>query len=318
MYQRVLLFMAMLAGGCLQAQVINSTYTYRDIAASGYVRYNYENDFFTATDELYTQGIQLEYAAPALQKLPTSKLLISPKNYTRQYKIALQHNAYTPQSIQDPSIRRGDHPYAAAFMLQFANTATGALHKLRISTILSAGVMGHIAGGDWMQKTIHRNLHNAMPQGWQYQIANDVVLNYNLQIEKQLLYINNIVLINGTASADAGTLLTQLSAGANIALGLFNNPYALTNGTLKYAVKLYTHPQLHAVGYNATMQGGFFGNSPYILAPGQIQRFVYDNRYGVVLQLNKLYVEYYYQNQSQTYTMGKAHSWGGFVIGLAF
>jgi lipid A 3-O-deacylase len=318
MYRRVLFFMAMLVCGSLHAQVINTTYTYRDMAAYRYVRYNYENDFFTATDALYTQGIHLEYAAPALQRLPTSRLLISPKNYAPQYKIALQHNAYTPQSIQDPSIRRGDRPYAAAFMLQFANTATSARHKLRISTILSAGVLGHIAGGDWMQETIHRNLHNVMPQGWQYQIANDVVLNYRLQIEKQLLYLNNILLINGTASADAGTLLTQLSVGANIALGLFNSPYTNADGRLKYTVKLYTHPQAHAVGYNATMQGGFFGSSPYTIQPKQIERLVVDNRYGLVLQLGNLYLEYYYQNISREFTTGKAHAWGGLMIGWGF
>lgn len=198
----------------------------------------------------------------------------------QQYKIALQHNAYTPQSIQDPSIRRGDHPYAAAFMLQFANTATSARHKLRISTILSAGVMSHIAGGDWMQKAIHGNLHNVMPQGWQYQIANDVALNYRLQMEKQLLYLNNTLLINGTASADAGTLLTRLSVGANIATGLFNNTN--TNGRFRHTIKLYAHPQLHAVGYDATMQGGFLGDSQYTLAANQIQRFVYGNRYALL------------------------------------
>lgn len=300
------------------AQTINTTNTYRDMPTNRYVCYNYENDFFKATDELYTQGINLEYAAPSLQKLPTSRVLLLPKNYVPHYKIALQHNAYTPQSIQDPNLRRGDQPYAAALLLQFSNTATHPNRTLRVSTTLSAGVLGYIAGGEWMQNTIHRNLKNVMPQGWKYQIANDIALNYRLQVEKQLLYINTILLINGTASTDVGTLLNRASAGTNIALGLFNNPYHPTDGTLKYTVRLYAHPQVHAIAYDATLQGGFIGNSTYTLTPKQIERIVFDNRYGIVLQLNKLYLEYYYQNTSRTFTTGKAHTWGGLMIGLWF
>lgn len=318
MHKIAVLFILVFFMADVYGQQINTSYTYRDMHAHRYVRYLYENDFFRATDKFYTQGINLEYAAPGLKKLPTSRVLINPKNYTSQYKIALQHNGYTPQSIQDPNLRRGDRPYAAAFMLQFANTATSYQHHLRISTMLSVGVLGRIAGGEWMQKTIHRNLDNVMPQGWHYQIANDAVINYRLQLEKQLLSIENILLLNATTSIDAGTLLNKFSVGGNILLGLFNMPYKNADGILIHTIRLYAHPQLHVVGYDATMQGGVLAKSPYTLSPNQIDRFVFDNRYGIAVQLGRVYLEYYYQNISREFKTGKAHSWGGIVVGVGF
>jgi hypothetical protein len=300
----------------LQAQVINTTYTYRDINGNRYIRYLYENDFFTATDELYTQGINLEYTSPKQKNFLTSRLLVSPSNYSSTYKIGLQHNAYTPQSIQDPSIRLNDRPYAAALILQFSNTALHATKKIRISSSLSMGVLGYIAGGEWMQKTIHRNLDNVAPQGWQYQIANDIAINYRLQIENKIISIGDILLLNTTTGIDVGTLLNRISAGGNLVLGFFNSPYKDKDGT--YSISIFAHPQVHAIGYDATLQGGVFTKSPHTFTSSEIERLVYSNRYGINIQIHKLYLEYFYQNRSKNFKQGKAHKWGGLAIGLVF
>lgn len=316
MHKRLLPILFIFITLATQAQKINTAYTYRDLTQTRYIRYTYENDFFTATDELYTQGINLEYASPAQKNFITSRLLIAPKNYRTHYKLGIQHNAYTPQSIQDPSIRRTDQPYAAALLLQFTNTATHPTRKLHIASTLTAGVTGKIAGGEWMQKTIHRNLNNVMPRGWDYQIANDIALNYRIQIENNLLSLSNIFTLNTTASADVGTLLTQLSAGGNITLGLFNNPFHNTDGTQNTSIRLYMHPQIHAIGYDATLQGGLLSKSPHTFTPSQIERIVYTHRYGIALQIHKIYLEYYYQYQTKNFTTGTPHNWGGITIGV--
>ncbi len=317
MYKFFILFFILIVSSS-HAQVINTAYTYRDINGSRHFRYQYENDFFTATDELYTQGINLEYTSPKQKNFLTGRLLISPSNYSSTYEVGLQHNGYTPQSIQDPNIRLNDRPYAAAFMLQFSNTALHSTKKIRISSSISAGVLGHIAGGEWMQKTIHRNLDNVAPQGWQHQIANDIVLNYRLQIENSIISIGNYLLLNTTAGIDAGTLLNRISAGGNLSLGIFHSPYQNKESSYSVNIRVYVHPQIHAIGYDATLQGGLFSQSPHTFTSNEIERFVFDNRYGINLQIHKLYLEYYYQTRSKNFKQGKAHSWGGLAIGLVF
>lgn len=299
-----------------QTQTINNTFSYRDINGERNLRYLYENDFFAATDELYTQGINLQYTSTSLSKFFISRLLVKPKDYTSNYTIGLQHNGYTPQSIQDPNIRLEDRPYAAAFMLQFSNTAIHPSKKIRISSILSAGVLGYIAGGEWMQKTIHRNLDNVAPRGWQYQIANDVALNYRLQVENNIISVGNYFSLNTTAGVDVGTLLNQASAGINFSVGIFNSQYQETDGNTNFSVRLYSHPQINAVGYDATLQGGVLGDSPHTFTDNEIERIIYSNRFGINLQVKRLYLEYFYQTRTKNFKQGKTHSWGGIAVGV--
>lgn len=299
------------------AQMINNAVTYRNIQQPSYVRHHYDNDFFTATDKYYTQGINMEVVTPGFSKLPSRFVLLHPANSRVQYGLALQHNAYTPTSITDTRIRYGDRPYAAALMLQPFTISTNEARRQRITTLLSLGVTGQIAGGQWMQETIHRNLENVMPEGWQYQIANDAVVNYRLFYEKSLLRINNILEVNGTAVADAGTLHTRAGVGANVILGYFQSAYSSTRKR-RFAAYVYTHGQVNAIGYDATLQGGLFNRSVYTLDASAIRRFTAENRLGVVVRYGGLYLEYFQGQLTREFTTGGKHSWGGVLLGFGF
>ena len=54
----------------LLAQKIENTASFRDIKASNYFRFNYDNDYFTGTDQNYTQGYNFELVAPIFKKNP--------------------------------------------------------------------------------------------------------------------------------------------------------------------------------------------------------------------------------------------------------
>lgn len=299
-------------------QVINNAVSYRSIKYDSYVRHDYENDFFTATDKYYTQGINMEVVTPAFSKLPTHFILLHPKNNTVQYGLALQHNAYTPTSISDTRIRYGDRPYASAAMLQSFTISTDETRQQRITTMLSIGIMGQIAGGQWMQETIHRNLDNVMPQGWQYQVNNDVVLNYRFYYEKSLLYINNILEVNATGLADAGSLLSRAGIGANIMLGYFESPYNRKRKR-RFAAYLYAHAQGYIVGYDAMLQGGLFnGSSVYTVPSKNIERFTADNKLGFVIRYGGIYLEYFQAQLTREFSTGSDHKWGGIMIGFGF
>lgn len=299
------------------AQIINNAVSYRSIQQPNYIRLTYDNDFFTATDKYYTQGINMEVVSPNLSKLPTKHILFHPDNATVQYGLGLQHYGFTPTDIQDASIRYGDRPYAAAIMLQPFTISTNSQQHSRLTSMLSLGVMGKIAGGQWMQETIHRNLDNAMPRGWQYQIANDVVLNYRLYYEKRLLHVNNILEVSATGLADAGTLDSKAGLGASIVLGYFESMYE-TQRNRKFGAYIYTHPQVYAVGYNATLQGGLFSKSVYTIPAGDVSRLVADNKFGIVFRYGGLYLEYYQAISTLTFRTGNDHAWGGVLIGVGF
>src|SRR5580698_1859191 len=82
------------------------------ISTNKFVRLNYENDFFTQTDDYYTQGIKLESIDPAFRYSPFMWLLPRLSNSTVQYGLSAVQDCFTPTSITSNTILYGDRPFA--------------------------------------------------------------------------------------------------------------------------------------------------------------------------------------------------------------
>lgn len=300
------------------AQVINNAVSYRSIKQTHYVRHDYENDYFTASDKLYTQGINMEVVTAKFKKLPTSYILLHPSNSSVQYGLSLQHNAYTPTMITDPNIRLGDRPYGSAAMLQAFTISTNKNAKQRITTMLSIGVMGQIAGGQWMQETIHRNTENVMPVGWQYQIANDAIVNYRFFYEKCIVQVDKVLEVNTTAIGDLGLLHTKAGVGLNMILGYFESSYN-DKQNRKLAAYIYGHIQGYTIGYDAMLQGGLLNRSSvYTIPTDDVERLTADCKTGFVFRYGGLYLEYFRAQRTREFKTGDPHAWGGVMIGVGF
>lgn len=293
------------------------------IDADKYVRFHYENDYFTATDYYYTQGMNLEIVSPSFNKFPLTKLLVAPRSGVNKFGISIEHNGYTPTSIESNEILYGDRPFAAALMLKTFSMSSNAEHHYRITSSLTLGVIGPAAGGYEMQKKIHEWIKGTVPLGWQYQVQNDVVINYEFGVEKNLVRSRNNFLINGFATAHVGTLNTKLSSGAVIMFGrlnsaitsAFGDPTQVSKKKLRFHV--YVQPMINVVGYDATMQGGVFNkSSSYTLSSSEISRFTFQANYGAVLSTGGVYLEYFTSVISKEFDMGRDHKWGGVRIGV--
>ena len=298
----------------LQAQVIDNTSSFKNTGSKSYFRFHYDNDYFTKTDEYYTQGITLEYAAPGIKKFPLSKLLIKPKQKEIVYGIAIDHYGYTPTSILSDEILYNDRPFCGNISLKTFLTATG--NTQRITVALNTGIIGPAAGGRQMQTGIHRWLKNPLPHGWQYQIKNDVIINYQVKYEQQLINGGSTFLLNGMADIQAGTHNNKISSGFNFMAGHFNSPYAKAKSK-KVSYYLYAQPQVSVVGYDATLQGGIFNrSSPYTIAAKNISRVTFQGDYGLVLSFRKIYLEYCQSVLTKEFSTGTLHRWGGVRVGV--
>ena len=309
-------------------QAVDNMASFRIIDADKYVRLHYENDYFTATDYYYTQGINLESVNPSYKKFPLNKILVTPKNSNHQYGISIEHNGYTPTSIESNTILYSDRPFAAALMLKTFSMSGDAQRHRRITSSFSVGVIGPAAGGYEMQKSIHAWIHGTEPLGWQYQIQNELVLNYEVGIEKNIMDVQNRLLINAGATAHAGTLNTKLSSGATIMYGKLNQRIiSIFGGADKEVEKrgrvyfhLYAQPIINAVGYDATMQGGwlFSSTSPYTLTSSQVEHLTFQLNYGAVLSYHALYLEYFQTYLTREFDSGLQHRWGGIRVGVTW
>ncbi|MEO7992272.1 MAG: lipid A deacylase LpxR family protein, partial [Chryseolinea sp.] len=266
-----------------------------------------------------------EFVSPVLKGNPLSTLLIIPKENKNQFGLAIEHNAYTPTSISSNKILYGDRPFAASLMVK---TFVGSNHPsrhYRITSSLSLGMIGKVAGAHQIQQTIHKWINDTDPQGWQYQIKNDLILNYEVGIEKSI-FLSRYFLFNGLASGRVGTLNTKFSLGSTIMLGKLNSAITSAFSNVisvqkqKINFHLYAQPVINTVIYDATLQGGMIFNldSPYTLSNKEIEHFTFQGNAGVVFTLGSFNIEYFQSVISKEFTTSHYHRWGGLRIGIFF
>lgn len=299
---------------------MDNTVSYRNITGDKYFRINYENDFFTGSDRDYTQGILIEKVHPGIRKFFLTKILWHPANSVFKYGLALEHNAYTPTEIERYQIQYGDRPYAGVLMLKTFLIATNTLNKQRISISFNTGIIGPAAGGEQMQRTIHHWIKYKQPEGWHNQIQNDLVLNYQVNLEKEFYRVDNLFSLSGYGSARVGTLSNKISGGLNFMIGNMQSAFLMPDNRKKH-FQWYFYDQIvgNAVAYDATLQGGVFNHSNvYTIPASQVSRLTLQNKFGLVLIFHQVYLEYYHTGTTEEFTTSTYHRTGGLQIGFGF
>ena len=317
--QLLSIFFIIALHSALSAQKIDNTASFRDIKADRYFRFNYDNDFFAARDQDYTQGYSFELVSPAMKKNPINRILLNPKKTQNKYGLAIEHIGFTAFNIKSPDIQYSDRPFAAAIMLKNFSIATDTLNKYRLMSSANVGLIGPGAFGNEMQTAIHKATGNPIPYGWKNQIKNDLVLNYEISFEKQLLRYKNLFSLQSNTTLRLGTLFTNATVGCNATFGIINNPFISSKTKRTFSLYGYAQPLINAIGYDATLQGGLFNRkSPYTIADSKIQRLTTQLNYGLVLQTKTLYFEYSRASQTKEFKHGRSSKWGGIKVGLTF
>ena len=322
-YKIILLFLGISLCTFSQAQVIDNTSSIKNNESDKYFRFHYDNDYFTATDAYYTQGITLELVHPVLKYNPLNKLLFKPKQSDAKYGIRFDHYGYTPTSISSDFIRYGDRPFSGNLSFSSFLIAVDTAKRARLSTTLTVGVIGSKAGGKEMQVKIHEWLENIIPRGWEYQIANDLILDYQINYEKALYQYRNVFVVNSYSELRVGTHTDKIKSGFNFMVGSIPNPYASNvqaQGTKK-KFRYYVYGQLQPgfTIYDATLQGGVFNKtSPYTISAKDLTRLTLQGDFGAVMKIRKLTLEYCQSFITKEFKTGQLHRWGGVRLGFVF
>lgn len=303
----------------LFAQKIDNMASFRDIKSDSYFRLNYDNDYFTSSDKNYTQGYNFELVTPFLANNPINKLFYIPKKTENKFGLSLEHIGFTPNRYQSPEIQFGDRPFAAAIMIKSFVISTNIEKKYRGYSSFNLGIIGPGAFGKEMQVAIHEATGNAIPLGWKNQIKNDLVLNYEIGLEKHLFRFKNFFALQSDTNLKLGTLFTNASFGFNATIGIINAPFASNQDKNGFQLYFYTQPAVNIIGYDATLQGGLFNKkSPYTIASSSISRLTAQHNYGLVLKTSTLYFEYSRSAITREFDSGGSAKWGGIKIGFTF
>lgn len=289
------------------------------VNSKGYFSFQYENDFFNATDRYFTQGIRLELSHPFVKHSPVSKILFSiGKRNREQYAIALEQQCFTPSSIRRDTVFTGERPYAAVMFISHSRKTVDTKKKQSFTVQADLGAMGTCAVCEQEQKGIHKALDNIEPLGWQYQLSNDVVINYSVLYEKGI-FMRRGFEVMGTGKLRAGTLYDDISAGLMIRGGWMQPYFDQPKRNQPFRFYVFAKGNMRVVAYNATLQGGVFNrNNIYTLPASAVDRLVPLGGGGIVLSYKKLTLEYTRVFIREEFKNGLDHGWGHCDIRFSF
>lgn len=147
-----------------------------------------ENDYFGGTDRHYTNGAKLSWLSRDLvswgqhgwrQTLVEALPFVNRPDAQKNFGVALGQNIYTPArdelTVPDPT----DRPYAGWSYLEFS--FVGKTATVMDALTFQVGMVGPHSYAEQTQKLVHRWLRNDQPQGWAYQLKDEVGVNVILE-----------------------------------------------------------------------------------------------------------------------------------------
>ena len=275
------------------AQPVNSKHSLRIL---------WDNDFINVrgdgTDRYYTNGMRIDYFYTKKQKAEflSSLLLNVSDNNSNIYGWGLAQFMFTPKNIAVPDIQYNDRPYAGALYSIHSLQSIDKTKKIKVTSEIRLGVIGPLSFAKETQIWAHGVINYTKPLGWHNQVPNDIILNYNISIEKQMLQPSKKLLLVGIIETFSGTTYNAAGVGFMVRVGKFNDYFdeISVSQTKKNKSQLYVFmkPVARVVLSNALLQGGLLNQiSPqskgYILSKDQIERVVVLYEVGITFKKSK-------------------------------
>jgi len=291
-----------------------------DDSLGQYISFAWENDLYYQRDYYYTNGFQIEFFHDKLGQSPINRILM-PFRYSKTgitwSGLRLRQEIFTPRDLAMDSISVGDHPYSSTLTLAQNSVFVLPNKQLRIVSGLKVGVLGPASLGFITQKLAHLISNPSRPpKGWDNQVQNDLIINYDLQVEKGFTH-HEMALFGVKGKGRLGTLNTDLEAGLWLRLdarnGYFNRLGPMGGPGLNVVFGLSATASY--IFYDATLQGGMLNrSSPYIVPPEHMTRWLGKLEGTLTLELSLHQLEFYTQISSPRFELAEPHGW----VGIAY
>lgn len=206
-----------------------------DSFASGWL-FGMHNDVISDEDGNYTNAVFINYTseAPALNNQFWQAFTAFDPN-TLKYAVNYQfgQKMWTPSDISATTPQPDERPYAGLLFGEASVLGYSTVSSYRLSLLL--GVVGEQSGAGKTQKFIHDAIDATTPQGWQYQIEDEIV--YQVTAEADQLIGRPLMLIGES----------DLSVYQRLAVGNYQSEVAFGT-TVRWGVDLganYNNLSLH-------------------------------------------------------------------------
>lgn len=316
------LFIFLFVGHVLMAQRTETALNFDDNL--NHILIDVENDLLFQSDQYYTAGIALSYTHQNLRKTPAQLLLKSKSDDSFTFSgFGVEHRMFTPFSITDPYAIEGDRPYSAYFLATNYSTLINPKKNLKMSNEIGIGIIGPAAGGEAIQTFVHETIGSDLPIGWENQIGNAFLIDYQFRVEKGFFTPWLAKHIIPIGMIRVGTLRDEIDLGLMIKFGnkdgVLSSSTDLNQNRDKFIWEFVFEARLQGVFYDATLQGGVFNGSEVVSLQNQ-DTFMrqYHIRTGINIYYKSFFLRYMVQLNSADFTAGIVHRYGGVNVGFSF
>lgn len=312
------IFLSMLSGSLLAQD-----------AETPYFHLSVENDLFVfkgdATDRYYTNGVRLDFFYQKRNRKFPSSLLVKISDDRNVYGWGLAQDMFTPSRIDISTVQFNDRPYAGALFAIHSLNSYDYSKKIKVSSELYLGVIGPLSLAEETQIWVHGLFNYTRPEGWKNQVPNDVIINYNLQLEKEVIDIPGKLFVTGIMETFNGTLYNAMGGGFMLRLGRVNNFFGQKNELIsqkkKWQLYVILKPSVRVIYYNALLQGGIITNlensqEGYRLNKDQVERINVFTEAGIVYEHPKITFTLKQKMRTAPIKGGNAMEVGSLAIGL--
>jgi len=218
-----LVFVVLVLGSFAQK---DSASSYRQIH---FVKLNQANDLFTywfQSDREYSDGVNIEVAHRIFNNKVSDFLLLGIKNTEyKDFSLAISQDMFTPRNTSTSELIKDDRPYAAQLYLTYAKYSNDFWKGRKLVSQAFVGVQGPAAMGKGAQNTVHVWIDNPTANGWDHQLENGLLLDYEVQYLQQLPLTSHLNELHGFVRGRVGSLLNEIELGFRFKFGHYTDSY---------------------------------------------------------------------------------------------
>ena len=183
------------------------------IAQASVLQLGTDNDIIFQSDGDYTGGLYLGYSSTPEPKDAdsglTSRLDMPDALYS--WSSQLQIKAWTPSEIKEQTPQPNERPYAGTLTADFGRTLFN--HSKSLYLGIKAGVLGPSSKAENFQKTIHKWTGSSYPEGWEYQVKNQVIMDFSAEYDHLLARTRSNHELSGYGRLVAGNFQPEIATG---------------------------------------------------------------------------------------------------------
>jgi len=217
----------------------------------------WENDTFGGSDRFYTDGVSVSVAHTGRSWLDNVVDKLPWRSERRTIGYDVGQIMVTPSDTKLPVPDPGDRPYAGLLWagLSIHSEHDNTYNGLKVIT----GVVGPWSLAKETQCEVHRLIGSGLPQGWDYQLHNEPILNLVYEHRQRYMIAGDsesfAVQAIPMANAMLGNVLTQAQVGGQLRIGWrIPNDFGMT--LMRGMVHL--PPPKHESGLSPWKDWGFY------------------------------------------------------------